>query len=26
VEEHEFTGDGDACTVCGWNRKGHWKP
>ena len=26
VEEHEFTGDEDECTVCGWNKVGHWKP
>ena len=24
VEEHEFTSDGDICTVCGWSRVGHW--
>ena len=24
VEEHEFTGDGHNCTVCGWSRVGHW--
>lgn len=26
VEEHEYTGDGDMCTICGWNRVGHWTP
>ncbi len=24
VEEHEFTGDEDDCTICGWSRVGHW--
>jgi len=26
VEEHEFMGNEDECTVCGWSEVGHWRP